>query len=60
MKEELIRIWQLKMAYTVTLVLSTMDLIPNKLHKRLKLYMLMQKALIINICCIVRKFLEEQ
>jgi len=51
-KVELIRIWQLRMAYKIPLVLSTTGIIPNKLHKRLKLlnlylsvYILMQNIL---------------
>ena len=37
LKEELIRIWHLKMAYIVLLGLSTTGITPNKLHKGLKL-----------------------
>ena len=33
LKEEIISIWQLKMAYKVPLVLSTTGSIPNKLHE---------------------------
>jgi hypothetical protein len=50
-----------------TTILSTMGIIPNKLHKSLKLlnlrpglYILMQKAVILNIYHIVRKFLAVQ
>ena len=57
MKEELIRLWQLKTAYVIALVLSTVRIILNKLQKSLKLlyvcpalYMLMQKAIILNTC----------
>ena len=67
LKEELIGIWQLKTAYIKPLVLSITGIIPNKLHKSLKLlnlwpglYILMQKALVLNTFCIVRKFLAEQ
>jgi hypothetical protein len=66
LKEELIRIWQLKTACVITLVLSTTGIIPNKLHESLKLlnlhpalYIHIQKAVILNTCCIVRKFLAE-
>jgi len=59
-KEELIRIRQLKTTYIILLVLSTMDIGPKKLHESLKLpdlcpglYILMQKAVIINTCHIV-------
>ena len=55
---ELIRIWQLSMAYST----STTGIIPNKLHKSLKLlnfraalYVLMQQAVILNTCHIARK-----
>ena len=34
LKEELLRIWQMKTAYIIPLVLSTMGIIPNKLHER--------------------------
>ena len=37
MKKELISLWKLKMAHTVPLVLSTADIITNKLHEILKL-----------------------
>jgi hypothetical protein len=44
-------LWQLKMAYRIPLVLATMCIMQNKLHKSLKLlnlcpvlYILMQKA----------------
>jgi hypothetical protein len=54
MKEELIRIWQLKTSYIIQLVLSTMCIVPNKLHESLKLrnlcpglHILMQKAVIL-------------
>jgi hypothetical protein len=58
LKKGLIRIWQLKTAYIIPLILSTMAIIPNKLHKSLKLfnlcpalYILMQKAVLLNTCC---------
>jgi hypothetical protein len=67
LKEEPIRIWQLKTAYVITLLLPTAGIIPNKLHEGFKplnlhpgLYILMQKAVILNTCRIVRKFLAEQ
>ena len=59
-KVELMRLRQLKTAYIIPLVLSTMDIGPNKLHESLKLpylcpgvYILMQKAVVINTCHIV-------
>ena len=36
LKEELIRIWQLKTTYLVPQVLPTAGVIPNKLHRSLK------------------------
>ena len=67
LKEEVIRIWQLKMAYSVPLVLSIICYIPNKLHESLKVlnlspavYILMQKAVILDTCYIVRNSLAER
>jgi len=34
LKEKLLRIWQMKTAYIIPLVLSTKGIIPNKLHER--------------------------
>jgi hypothetical protein len=55
------------MAYIIPPVLSTTGIIPNKLHESLKLlnlfpalYIQMQKAVILNTCDIVRKFLAEK
>jgi hypothetical protein len=52
LKEELTRIWHLNTVYIVQSVLSTMGIIPNKLHDSLKLLSLhpglMQKAVILN------------
>jgi len=54
MKEKLIRIWQLKMALIIPFVQSRVVL--NKLHSlkllnlHYGLYILMQKALILNTC----------
>jgi hypothetical protein len=65
--EELIRTGQLKTAYIIPLVLSIMDIGPDKLHESFKLldlcsgvHILLQKAVIINTCHIVRMFLAEQ
>jgi hypothetical protein len=67
LKEEFVRIWKLKMVYTIPLVLSTTGTITNKLHEILELnnlhpalFILMQKAVILNTCRIIRKFLAEQ
>jgi len=50
--------------FIISLVLHTMHIIQHKLHKSMKLfnlcsalYILMQKAVILNTCRIVRKFL---
>ena len=58
LKEELIRIRQLTTAYST----STTGIIPNKLHESFKmlnfraaLYTLMQHAVILNTCHILRK-----
>ena len=66
LKEEVIRIWQLKMVYKVPLVLSIICYIPNKINENLKLlnlspavYILMQKAVILDTCYIVRNSLAE-
>jgi hypothetical protein len=65
--EGLKSMWQLKTACLIPLLLSTADVIPDKLHERLKLlnlhpalYILMQKAVTLNTCRTVRKFLAEQ
>ena len=66
MKEELIRTWQLKTVYIIQLVVCT-STVTNNLHRTSKLlnfhpdlYSLTWKAVILNICCIVRKILIEQ
>jgi hypothetical protein len=67
LKEELIRICPLITVYIIPLVLPTTTIIPNKSHERLKLlnfalalYVIMQKAVILSTCFIVRKFMAEQ
>jgi hypothetical protein len=67
LKEELIRICQLKTAYLVPKVLPTAGVIWNKLHGSLKLlnfcptlYILMLLAGVLTTCCIIRKFLAKQ
>jgi hypothetical protein len=54
-------------AYTITLVLSTADIIPNKRHDSFKLlnlhpavYILMQISAILNTCCREGKILGER
>jgi len=55
------------MAYVIPLALSTMSIIPNKLHKSLKLlnlhtalYILVPTADILDTRHIIRKFLAQQ
>jgi hypothetical protein len=67
LKEELIRVWQQETAYITPLALPTKESIPNKLHESLKLLnirpdlpTILQKAVILNTCRTVRKFLAEQ
>jgi hypothetical protein len=67
LKEELTRIWKLKTAYIILLVLSTGGIIPNRLYDSLKqlnlrpaLCILMQKAVTLYTCRTVRNFSAEQ
>jgi hypothetical protein len=67
LKEQLIRTWQLKTAYILQLMLPTAGIIQNKLHESLKLLILrtsvcimIQKAVTLDTCRPVRKFLAEQ
>jgi len=67
LKQELIRKWQLKTAYTIPPVLPTTVTVPDKLHESIKwinlrpgIYIPTQKAVILNTCRIVRKFLAEE
>jgi hypothetical protein len=67
LKEELIRIRVLKTAIIVPPVLSATGIIPNKLNEILKLidlrpavHIVMQEAVILNTCRIVRTFLAEE
>jgi len=67
LKEELIRMWQLKTAHMMSLVPSKMGMFPNKLYESIELlnlrpgiYIIMQKAVILNTCRIIRMFLTEQ
>jgi hypothetical protein len=62
LKEEHTRILQLKMVYGISLVLSTTTIIRNRLHECFKLlnirpglYILKQKAVILNTSCVFRK-----
>ena len=63
----LLSIWQLNTAFVIPFSLSTTGIISNKLHDSLKLlnrrpaiYIVIQKAVIINIFCMVRNVLVEQ
>ena len=67
LKEELIRMWQLKTANMMSLVPSKIGMFPNKLYESIKLlnlrpgvYTVMQKAVILNTCHIIRMFVTEQ
>jgi hypothetical protein len=67
LKAELIRTWQLKTANMMSLVPSKMGMFPNKLYESIKLlnlrpgiYIIMQKAVILSTCRIIRTFLTEQ
>lgn len=64
--QEVARVWDMNKVYIVPLVISTTGVIPTILHHNLKLlnlnstlFIKMQKAVILNICRIVRKFLDE-
>jgi hypothetical protein len=66
-KEKLVRMGQMKTDYTIPLVLSTAGIIPHKQHDSLKLlnlrpnlYILMQKAAILNASRIAGKILAER
>jgi hypothetical protein len=58
LKEEFIRMWRLKTACIMPLILITSDIIPNKLHDSLKVFHLlhvpMHKAVILSTCRIVQ------
>jgi hypothetical protein len=65
LKEEITRMWKLKSVAIVPIVLSTTGIIPKQLHQSLKtlslapyIYEILQKAVILNTCRIVRKFLQ--
>jgi hypothetical protein len=67
LKEGLISIWQLITAFLISFALSTTAIISNKLHGNLKLlnlrpamYIVTQKAVILDTCSIVRSVVTEQ
>ena len=67
MNKELIRTWELKRVHIIPHVLCTMSIIPNNLHRASNLvpfhpalYNPTQKAVILNTCRIVRKYLTQQ
>ena len=67
LKEQLVRIWQMKTAYILPLVLFTVGIVPDKLDESLKLlilrpslYIVIQKAVTLDTYRTVRKFLAEQ
>ncbi|CAH2106131.1 unnamed protein product [Euphydryas editha] len=65
LKDEITRLWKLQKVTIVPIVLSTTGVIPKQLHQSIKtlnlppnIYILIQKAVILNTCRIVRKFLH--
>ncbi|XP_039759615.1 uncharacterized protein LOC120633471 [Pararge aegeria] len=65
LKDEIKRMWRLNEVSIVPIVLSTTGVIPKQLHQSLSLlnlpeftYISLQKAVILNTCRIVRKFLQ--
>jgi len=65
LQQEIKRMWEVEDVNVVPFVISTIGVIPKCLHKnikRLKLsstsFILMQKAVIVNILRIVRKFIN--
>ncbi|XP_052748311.1 uncharacterized protein LOC128200110 [Galleria mellonella] len=65
LKDEITRLWKQEKVYVIPIVLSTTGVIPKHLHHSLKeidlrktLYTTLQKAVILNTCRIVRKFLQ--
>ncbi|KAL0820165.1 hypothetical protein ABMA28_006098 [Loxostege sticticalis] len=65
LKDEVKRLWNLHKVSIVPIVLSTTGVIPKQLHQSLETiklpkytYLEMQKAVILNTCRIVRKFLQ--
>ena len=66
MKKELVRMWQMKSACIIPLVLSITEIIPKKLYGSLRVpnllpavRVLLEKAFTLNTCHIVRKFWAE-
>lgn len=65
LSDEVKRMWNLEKVVTIPIVLSSTGIIPHKLHESLKtlnikknVYILIQKAVILNTTRIVRKFLS--
>ncbi|KAL0810285.1 hypothetical protein ABMA28_010444 [Loxostege sticticalis] len=65
LKDEIKRMWRLTEVFIVPIVLSTTGVIPKQLHQSLSTlniphltYISLQKAVILNTCRIVRKFLQ--
>ena len=61
LKEQLVRIWQMKTAYILPLVLFTAGIVPDKLDESLKLFILLlslyiviQKAVTLKTCHVER------
>lgn len=67
LKFEITRMWGMNKVYTVPIVISSTGIVPKNLLDNLKFLSLspnilkyMQKAVILNTCRIVRKFLQDQ
>ena len=67
LREELIRYMTTNTAYIIPIILHTMGIIPNKLHRRWKLLnlcpapnILMQRTVTLNTCHTVKEVLAEQ
>ncbi|PZC82879.1 hypothetical protein B5X24_HaOG209322 [Helicoverpa armigera] len=65
LKDEITRLWRLQKVTIIPIVLSTTGVIPKQLHQSLQslslppnTYQLLQKAVILNTCRLVRKFLQ--
>jgi hypothetical protein len=65
LKDEITRMWKLSNVTIVPLVISTTGVVPNQIHNAIEMLflpptscILMQKAVILNTCRIVRKFLQ--
>ncbi|CAG4968893.1 unnamed protein product [Colias eurytheme] len=65
LKDEITRMWNLRKVSIIPIVISTTGIVPTQLHQAVKsldlpksLFILLQKAVILNTCRITRKFLQ--